>query len=185
MAHQTVLVCLLGLVAIHAPAHFQRRDLLNPLHLRYLTMTTLAFDARSNMSLMGKTGEGGQGMDPSPWNGLLALPIVLHFQQLWFVGRFFMAANTGLDRRNTRSGRDPGGRVTVQTVQPVLANMELMAKGDWLARDIAPSGETQIQDAEVPPRRLAIVPHALADVAALDSSQHTDCDNNQQDDTKV
>ena len=98
-------------------------------------------------------------MHPHPGDGLLALPVILHLEQLGLGGGSSVAADTRCEGRNPGLGREAGCAMAVQAVKAGLG-VQSVAESDRLLGRVAPAGQPQIKEGKIPPGGLSSILHA-------------------------
>ena len=120
-------------VAIEAPLHGQRRSLENERHLVDRAMARRAANPLVNVNAVVEVDVIGQAVDPDPLDRLIC-PVAFanRFEIANVAKENRMAIHAGFRRGNTGERRSFDARVTVTTVDAVIANMVLVAKLHWL-----------------------------------------------------
>jgi hypothetical protein len=116
-------------VAIEAPLHGQRRSLENERHLVDRAMARRAANPLVNVNAVVEVDVIGQAVDPDPLDRLIC-PVAFanRFEIADVAEENRMAIHAGFRRGNTGECRSFDARVTVTTVDAVIANMVLVAK---------------------------------------------------------
>ena len=120
-------------MAVDAPVHAQRVDLINQRHLIHASMTGGAADALMNVDAVIEEDEIGQVMDAIPTNrlpGLEALPDRLQHARV--LPDLRMAAHACGGIRNPGEWRRLDRGMAEPAIQSVITGMVLMAKRDRL-----------------------------------------------------
>src|SRR5438093_4712234 len=148
-------------VAVDAPAHLERGDLI---HLRHAAHVAVAGDtALGTQDLdvphVREAHESGERVDADPRWRLLADPRGQHLSHLGHLGRarrrvrdgtspapegpfaarhHLVAAEAGLHRRDPRLARDGHGTVTIQAGDLILTGVDVVTEEDGLAGTLEP-----------------------------------------------
>src|SRR5882724_12597318 len=127
-------------VAVDAPAHLERGDLV---HLRHATHVAVAGAAAPgaqdlDVPLVWEAHETWECVHARPHGRLLGGPRLAHLLDLRFMGRVgaadnLMTTEAGLHRGDPRLARDGHGAVTVQAGDLVLTGVDVVTEEDRLA----------------------------------------------------
>src|SRR5882724_4723654 len=132
-------------VAVDAPAHLERGDLV---HLRHATHVAVAGAAAPgaqdlDVPLVWEAHETWECVHARPHERLLGGPRLAHLLDLRFMGRVgaadnLMTTEAGLHRGDPRLARDGHGAVTVQAGDLVLTGVDVVTEEDRLAGALQP-----------------------------------------------
>src|SRR3989441_5647180 len=129
-------------VAVDAPAHLERGDLV---HLRHATHVTVAGAAALgaqdlDVPLVREAHEARQRVHARPYGRLLIDPRLAHLFDLRLIGRpgvgaadHLMTAEAGLHRWDPRLARDGHRVVTIQAGDLILTGVDVVTEKDGLA----------------------------------------------------
>src|SRR4051812_24425156 len=149
MAHAAVASHVVLNVTADAPAHAQRRDLLD---LRRLLHVAMAGGARRwgraeglDVALVRKMHEAGYRVDANPLRRFLFTPGVADFFDLGLMRRRrtadqLVTTHARLEGRNPRLARNRGRVVAIHARDLVLPGMDIVTKENRLARSVEIAG---------------------------------------------
>src|SRR5436309_7231467 len=130
-------------VAVDAPAHLERGDLV---HLRHAAHVAVADDAALgakdlDVALVREAHEAGQRVHASPHGRLLVDPRLSDLFNLRFIGvrgtaDYLVTAEAGLHRRDPRLARDGHRAVTIQAGDLILTGVDVVTEKNRLAGTI-------------------------------------------------
>src|SRR6267143_733221 len=120
-------------VTVDAPAHVERRRLINLLHVLDLAVARLARHARVHVPHVREVNVLGELVDADPRHRLFLIPVGSELLNFWFPRRHNgVAAHTGADRGQTRIERFICGEMAVKAVNLQRVDVNRVAERDRL-----------------------------------------------------
>src|SRR5437870_945109 len=132
-------------VAVDAPAHLERSDLIDLRHAAHVAVAgdTALGTQDLDVPLVREAHEVRERVHARPLGWPLVGPRLAHLFDLCLMGRrraadHLMTAEAGLHRRDPRLARDGHGAVTIQAGDLILTGVDVVTEEDGLARTLEP-----------------------------------------------